>query len=64
MGIPPFPEPLTFEEMNTILGRLNAVTAYALTVLAFLTFLCFLTTCLKTKTLENVEVTPSPEIAV
>ena len=50
--------------MNTILGRLNAVTAYALTVLAFLTFMCFLTTCLKTRTLENAEVTPSPEIAV
>lgn len=40
------------------------MSAYALTVLAFLTFFCFITTCLKPKTSDDVGITPSPDISV
>ena len=48
--------------MNTVLGRFNAVFAYALPVLAVLTFLCFATVALKTRTLEDVNISAAPGI--
>ena len=48
--------------MNTVLGRFNAVFAFALPVLALLTFLCFATVALKTRTLDNVRVSAAPRI--
>ena len=41
-------------EMNTILSRLNAVFAFSLTVLAVLTFLCFLSTAFMDRNADTV----------
>ena len=48
--------------MNTILGRFNALFAYALPVLAALTFLCFASVVLKTRTLDDVTISAASEI--
>ena len=43
--------------MHTILSRLNAVFAFSLTVMAVLTFLCFISTNFKDRSAET-RVTP------
>ena len=48
--------------MNTILGRFNALFAFALPVLGLLTFLCFATVAWKARTLDDVHVSASPGI--
>ena len=48
--------------MNTVLGRFNALFAYALPVLAVLTGLCFATVYLKPRTLDNVLISASPGV--
>lgn len=48
--------------MNTVLGRFNALFAYALPVLAVLTVLCFATVAFKTRSLDDVLISASPRI--
>lgn len=45
--------------MHTVLSRLNAVFAFSLTVMAVLTFLCFLSTDFKDRR-AAARVTPNP----